>query len=241
MTRRTLLTIAASPLLRASDPFEDRWRAAVDRLIGTPPESVPFTPADGVLMTGLMRLYQRTRYPLYADFVEGWARHHLARAPQPNSANGLAILLLHEARPHASFDRYAGQAVASAEASEGASLLARFGMTRGQPGLVLRAARGLRLDAGVTPELLLRVGDVLEALEPMQPEYEPLAVCAQAVRPVASDLLTLAAAWKLVRIQVVPAVRAADAFEQWKIVHGRGGPPANAAYILAAAEAAATL
>lgn len=241
MTRRAILTLAASPLLRASDPFEEQWRAAVDRVIGARPETVAFTPADGLLTLGLMRLYQRTRYPLYADFVEGWARHHLAREQAAHSANGLAILLLHEARPNSLFDRYAGRAVEAAEVLEGASLLARYGMTRRQPGLVLRAARGIRVDAGVTSEMLIRVGDVLEALEPMQPEYEPLAACAQSVRPVASDLLTLAAAWKLVRIQVVPAVRAAEALEQWKIVHGRGGQAASAAYILAAAEAAATL
>jgi len=242
VTRRTLLTLAASPLLRAADPLEDRWRAAVERLIAAPPETLSFTSSDGLLMLGLMRLYQRTRYPLYADFVHGWAKHHLAHAPAPQHAsNALAILLLHEARPHASFDQYVTTSAESANGPGAASFLARYGMTRRQPGLILRAARSLRLDPPVASELLLRIADVLEALEPMQPEYEPLAACAQSVRPTSSDLLSLAAAWKLVRIQVAPAARAAEALAQWKLVHGQDEPKPSAAYILAAAEAAATL
>ena len=192
-------------------------------------------------MLALMRLYQRTKYPLYADFVEGWARHHLSREQPPCGHNALAALLLHETRPHPSLDRYVTTAAAALEPDAGASFLARYGAVRHQPGLVLRAARGLRLDSPATPELHLTVADVLEILEPMQPEYEPLARCAQAVRPTASELISLAAAWKLVRIQVVPVARAAAALEEWKQVHGRSDVDATAAYLLAAAEAAATL
>ena len=168
MTRRTLLTLSASPLLRASDPFEDRWRAVADRIISAPPNSIGFSPSDALLTLGLMRLHQRTRYPLYADFVEAWARHHLARGLPPDSAPSLAILLLHESRPHALFERYVKLAVESAVVPEDASFLARYGMVRREPGLVLRAARSLPTRLPVSPRTLLTIADVMEALEPMQ-------------------------------------------------------------------------
>jgi hypothetical protein len=114
-------------------------------------------------------------------------------------------------------------------------------MTRREPGLVLRAARSLPTRPPVTPETLLTIADVMEALEPMQPEYQPLSDCAQSVKPTASNLLSLAAAWKLVRIQVAPATRSADALAQWKLVHQQPSPEHVAHYLLAAAEAAATL
>ncbi|MEP7367638.1 MAG: hypothetical protein ABI972_30635, partial [Acidobacteriota bacterium] len=247
VTRRTLLTLTASPLLRAADPFEDRWRAAADRVIEASPAALPFAPPEGMLMLALMRLYQRTKYPLYTDFVETWAKHHLANAQTHDDTIALAVLLLQDARPNPLFERYVTNAVDSAEGPESASFLARYGMTRRQPGLVLRAARSLPVRPPVPSDALLAIADVLEALEPMQPDYEPLSSCAQSVRPAATDLLSLAAAWKLVRIQVVPAARGADALAQWKLVHNQPTPDpiapydSIARYLLAAAEAAATL
>jgi hypothetical protein len=241
VTRRTLLSLTASPLLRASDPFEDRWRAVAERVIAVQPQTLPFAPAEGTLMLALMRLHQRTKYPLYADFVEGWAKHHLARKQAHQDDIALAVLLMQEARPDAAFESYVTNSAEEAEGPEGASFLARYGMTRREPGLVLRAARSLPIRPPVSSEMLLTIADVMEALEPMQPEYQPLSECAQTVKPVAADLLSLAAAWKLVRIQVTPAARSVDALSQWKIVHQQPAPEHTAHYLLAAAEAAATL
>lgn len=223
-------------MLWAADPFEDRWRAAADRAIAVKPESIVFDAASDELMLGLMRLYQRTKYPLYADFVEGWARHHLVGGPPKDHAPSLALLLLQEARPQPLLERYCKSAIDSAEGPEDASFLARYGMTQRQPGLVLRAARSLPLRPPLEPRGLLTIADVLEGLEPMQPDYEPLASCAQSVQPNSGDLLSLAATWKLFRIQVVPASRARLASDEWKAYHERTPEPGGGRYFIAAAE-----
>lgn len=95
----------------AADP---QWISVADKLIATAPESIEFNWGEGVQMSGLMQVHQRTRDDKYAAFVEKWAEYHLPRGleallgNQPDSkrkgycghwVSGTALVYLNEARP----------------------------------------------------------------------------------------------------------------------------------------------
>ncbi|MCC6585340.1 MAG: glycoside hydrolase family 88 protein [Bryobacterales bacterium] len=58
--------------LASAENYVHQWRAVADRLIQTPPESYPFNWGEGVQQIGLMKVYERTHDPKYADYMERW-------------------------------------------------------------------------------------------------------------------------------------------------------------------------
>lgn len=114
-----LLAAVAAP---AADPARAKWISVADRLVAGQAESWAFDWGEGVQMSGLMRVHERTGDDRYADFVARWAGLHVPEGTEvllgnsPDSkrgqasvrgttrgycghwVSGTALALLHEAR-----------------------------------------------------------------------------------------------------------------------------------------------
>jgi unsaturated rhamnogalacturonyl hydrolase len=73
------LLLCSTILSGIENPMTQKWVSVADNLVTTAPESYPFDWGEGVQMSGLMQVYERTKTPAYADFVQRWAAFHIPR------------------------------------------------------------------------------------------------------------------------------------------------------------------
>ena len=128
------------PSMWAADRYRERWLGVADRVAGTSAEALKFDWGEGVQLIGMMKAFERTAKPAYADYVEKFAAFHLKRdradllAVGAQRQNGFcgrwspatAILYLYEARKnpaHMEFAMHVGEFIAAtAERSKDGAL-----------------------------------------------------------------------------------------------------------------------
>jgi unsaturated rhamnogalacturonyl hydrolase len=120
MLLRFALLFVCALACRAEMVHRDRWISVADRLLKTPPERYPFNWGEGVQMIGLAKIFESTKNPAYADYLEKWAALYAEKDPDEllgfktkrpgycgHWSPGAALLYLHQARPKPEYMRMA--------------------------------------------------------------------------------------------------------------------------------------